>query len=249
MIDLHSHILPGVDDGAKNREAAEEMLRRAVGAGVDVIVATSHYSPEAELVYEQTFTEFAAHAATFGVSLLPGMEYDYEWLSEIPPDQLRGIGSTNWVLIDFKQLFLPSGANELLFKLRLQGRRVMVAHPERLFGRRYAENIDQITGDFGLQINAGSLLGRHGRETVLAAFDILSSYPYCLIAGDAHRPEHFRFPECEKKLRRFFPAGCVDIWMRENPRRLLAGEALRECVVPPSVWRKMRWKIASLIDS
>ena len=248
MIDLHSHILPGIDDGSKSLETTLEMLQNAAANAVDVIVATSHYSPEADQRYDQVFAEVAQRAADFNITLLPGMEYDYDRLSEVRPEAIRGVGNTNWVLIDLKQPYLASGANELIFNLRLRGKEILVAHPERLFGQRYRENINKLTGEFALQINSGSILGCYGKEAAMAALDILSNYPCCLIAGDAHRPTHYRFPECEAKMRRFFPAEIVEVWMRENPRRLLAGEKLQSVQVSPSCWRRLRWKLDLIIN-
>ncbi|MCQ2377825.1 MAG: hypothetical protein MJ016_01260 [Victivallaceae bacterium] len=224
MIDLHSHILPALDDGADSLDASREMFRAAAESGVDTIVATTHFSRQAEADYDRVFAETEAVAKECGIVLLKGMEYDYDRLSEIPPEKLRGLGGGRMILIDLKESYIGSGVNALLFNLGLKGKTILLAHPERLWGERYALNLAALQeGALTLQINAGSLLGCYGPVARRTAWKLLETFPRCVVAGDAHRPSGFRFAACKEALEKAFPAGNARLWLEENPRRILAG--------------------------
>lgn len=241
MIDLHCHILPALDDGAESQQMTLEMLENAAASGVKVVVATSHYSHECEKNYDRVLAETSALAAESGITLLGGMEYDYDRLTEVPAEKLRGIGGSDYILIDMKQPFVPIGMEEVFFRLRLAGRRIVIAHPERLWGMRYAENLARLNADIICQINSGSILGRYGRESRRAAFEILQKVPECCIGGDEHRPGRFRFNECRRELERFFPQYAVEVWMDRNPARIVDGKPVVPVSVKMDFGRKLRW--------
>ncbi len=132
MIDLHCHILPALDDGAENENSASAMLRSAAASGVDVLAATSHYSRFAEENYDRVFAQIQELAKRENITLVPGMEYDYDRLTEIPPEKLRGVGGSQTLLLDLKESYVTSGVSALLFDLGLKGKSILIAHPERL---------------------------------------------------------------------------------------------------------------------
>lgn len=246
MIDLHCHILPGIDDGADSPETALKMIETAAAKGIKVIVASSHYSVAGDNDYDKVYQEMVPVAAQNGIELLPGMEYDYDRLSEIPDEKLRTIGKSDYVLIDLKQPYVSSGMDQIFFSIRLKGKKIIVAHPERLWRMNFRENLKKLAGDQVLQLNSGSLLGRYGVHVCRAAWAILQEAHCCLIAGDAHKPEGFCADQCMALLKKYFPVENVDVWMVENPRRLLAGEALLRTKMHLTWQSKLKLKMAFL---
>ncbi len=245
MIDLHCHILPALDDGAENESAAKVMLQAAAASGVDVLAATTHYSRNAEENYDRVFAQIKELAKQEKITLLPGMEYDYDRLTGIPPEKLRGLGGSRTLLLDLKESYVSSGVSALLFDLGLKGKSILIAHPERLWQLNYRACLAAIPqAAVALQINSGSLLGRYGRNVRRAAWRLLEEFPRCLIADDAHRASGFRFAECRKKLLTAFDEGFVKLWMEVNPQRVLRDLPLLSCL-PGGNWKQKlrRWKL------
>ncbi len=227
MIDLHAHVLPGLDDGPADLTAAMEMVRAAVGAGVSCLAATSHYSRRGEAGYDAAFAELEPVAREAGIRLIPGMEYDYDRIGSLAPEKLRTLGDSNYLLIDLKQHIVPPGVDSLFFRLTLGGRRIVVAHPERLFLRDTAAAIQTLSSpDVFFQLNSGSILGRYGRRVARAA-RWLMDHGFChLIADDVHHAGGFRLKECRETLLRRYSPEVVSGWLEINPARLLENRAL-----------------------
>ncbi|MCQ2352528.1 MAG: hypothetical protein MJ033_03505 [Victivallaceae bacterium] len=245
MIDLHCHILPALDDGAENENSASAMLRSAAASGVDVLAATSHYSRFAEENYDRVFAQIQELAKRENITLVPGMEYDYDRLTEIPPEKLRGVGGSQTLLLDLKESYVTSGVSALLFDLGLKGKSILIAHPERLWRLNYRDCLAALPqASISLQINSGSLLGCYGRNVRRAAWRILEEFPRCLIADDAHRASGFRFAGCREALLTAFDEGVVKLWMEVNPQRVLRDLPLLSCL-PGGNWKQKlrRWKL------
>lgn len=246
MIDLHCHILPGIDDGADSPETSRQMVDAAAEQGIDLIVATSHYSTSGDAGYDKAFENLAEYAAGRGVKLLPGMEYDYDRLSEIPDEKLRTVGNGGYVLVDLKQPYVSGSMDQLFFNLRLRGRKIIVAHPERLWEMNFRENLAKLSGAPVLQFNCGSFLGRYGKHVCRAAWAMLQECPRCMIAGDAHKVGGICAKRCMELLKEYFPAEAVEIWMTENPRRVISGEDLKRTVVKLDFKRRLKLQMALL---
>ncbi len=222
------------------------MLQAAAGSGVDVLVATSHYSRQAEAGYDEVFARIREIAREYGITLLPGMEYDYDRLVEVAPEKLRGIGDSRTILVDLKESYVSSGVAALLFNLGLKGKSILLAHPERLWRENYRSSLAAIPqAAVALQINSGSLLGCYGKTVRRAAWRLLEEFPRCVIADDAHRSSGFHFAECRKKLLAAFDEESVQLWMQINPQRLLRDQSLLVSS-PAGTWKqKLRrcwWK-------
>ena len=246
MIDLHCHILPGIDDGADSPETARQMVDAAAEQGIEAIAATSHYSVSGDAGYDRAFEALAEYASGRGVKLLTGMEYDYDRLSEIPDEKLRTVGNGGYLLVDLKQPYVSSSMDHLLFDIRLRGRKIIVAHPERLWQLNFRENLKKLSGSPAMQFNCGSFLGRYGRHVCRAVWAMLLECPKCLIGGDAHKVNNICAKECMELLKEYFPAELVDVWMVENPRRVIAGEELKKTVVKMDFKRRLKLQMALL---
>lgn len=230
MIDLHSHILPGIDDGPPDIAASVKMLESAKAAGIDKLAATSHYSARCQANYPAAFREVAEHASRIGIELLQGCEYSLLDFAEVEATALISLGGSRYVLFDLEQTFVPSAMFELLFKVKLNGFRPVIAHPERMvepdeFPHFLAKLIEN---GIYIQVNAGSLLGIYGRSARGNAFYVLDRGCCHLIANDAHHSHGFRNREWLDLLIRRCGEENARLLCEINPGYILANREPRE---------------------
>ncbi len=198
MIDLHSHVLPGIDDGPATMEGSLEILRAAHEDGITQLAATPHVrddwrtTPDAmERLVGEVNRE--ARAAEIDVEVLPGGELDLGYLDTLDDGELRrfGLGGNPGVLLlEFPYVGWPIGLRDLLFRLELRGFRAVIAHPERNTEVQAApERLRELVDAGGLvQVTAASLDGRLGSRTAACAQLLVSEQLAHLIASDAHAP-------------------------------------------------------------
>ena len=138
MVDLHTHLLPGVDDGSPSLEVSVDVLGRFAAEGVDTVVCTPHLraskaaaSPDHE--YAQKFDALTAAAPG-----PPVLRRGWEIMLDIPGVDLRpsafGLGGSSAVLVEFPRTGVPGRAGEELLRLRMAGVVPVLAHPERYWG-------------------------------------------------------------------------------------------------------------------
>ena len=199
MIDLHSHILPGVDDGAATLQDSRELARRALADGVEAIAATPHvradYPTSARRMQESVAAlrrDFEAEGIALAV--LPGGEIDLERLETLADEELAAFslgGSGRYVLLEFPYRGWPLALEQTVFDLRLRGLRPVIAHPERSrdVQQRPERLAAAVAGGALVQVTAASLDGRLGRRTRAAAERLLEQGLVHVLASDAHGPE------------------------------------------------------------
>jgi protein-tyrosine phosphatase len=198
VIDLHSHILPGLDDGVASLAAAVELARSALEDGVHTVAATPHvrddYPTTADQMEQQLAeTRAALSAADVPLELLPGGEIALDWLPQLEEEELRHFalgGSTQSLLLEFPYFGWPLGLEEAVFELRVRGFRPVLAHPERNDEvQADPERLERAVETGALiQLTAASLDGRLGRPARATAFRLLELGHAHLIASDAHAP-------------------------------------------------------------
>lgn len=238
MIDLHSHILPGLDDGAADLETALQMAELAVDSGVTVLVATPHFAAfapqshcRADLVM-QAVSDFrqALQQNNIPLDVLPGIEIF--GTPQVRPllnrGELMGLAGTRHPLIEFPFSGYASQATELLDILCRDGWQPVIAHPERYLYIQEDPTLLNLWVEMGclLQINKGSLLGRFGpREGALAYALVQRGFAFA-VASDAHSSS-FRttwMGEAQGFLVEEFSAHTAHTLLTANPRRLLSGD-------------------------
>jgi protein-tyrosine phosphatase len=198
VIDLHSHVLPGVDDGVESLDAALELARSAVADGVTVLAATPHVRedyPTAPARMEALVGELRAALAEHDVplDLRPGGEIALDRLALLDHDDLQrfGLGGNEaLLLLEFPYYGWPLALEQQIFDLRARGFDVVLAHPER--NREVQARPESLRraveiGAF-VQLTAASVDGRLGRTSRGAAFELLELELAHLIASDAHAP-------------------------------------------------------------
>ncbi len=240
--DLHSHILPGLDDGAANEAEFLSMARVALEGGTTVMVATPHWDLEekpAPWEHVPPIVEQYRKKLEFvglGLELLPGAEIRlnaglYRLTGEeTAVRRLTLAGNGRYILVDLPLMDLPVGMEETIFRIQLCGCTPILAHPER--NRRLADDpaLLRELADRGveLQVNSGSLTGAYGRVARRLSAALLREGLARLVASDAHRPEE-RHPDLSgawKRAGELLGVKAADLLLKENPRAVLAGEDL-----------------------
>ncbi len=198
MIDLHSHILPGIDDGAASLESALEIARSAVADGIGRLAATPHvrsdYPTTPELM-EQRLAELrdALASASIPLELLPGGEIALDLLPDLDDDALRRFGlggNPRYLLIELPDFGWPLQLEEALFQLRLRGFAAVLAHPERNTEVQEQPVLLERLVESGtlVQLTAASIDGRLGPRPRKTGARLLELGLAHMLASDAHAP-------------------------------------------------------------
>ena len=236
MLDLHVHILPGFDDGARDSDTSLLMARLGEKDGITHLAATPHiiagsYSRSREEILEAVDSlnqTLADHDVA--VKVLPGGEYRLE--PELPrklaAGELLTLNDTGrYLLVELPATFVPGFTSSVLYELQLQGITPVIAHPERNAGlAREPELLGEMVGRGILtQITAGSLTGKFGREAHRAAMLFLDRGWGHIIASDAHSANG-RIPMLSAAVgvvSEHIGQDAADLLVRENPRRIIEG--------------------------
>jgi protein-tyrosine phosphatase len=199
VIDLHVHILPGVDDGPRTLDESVALARALVADGVLVATATPHVRadyPTTADVIEQGVTEVRAALADAAVPLdvRPGAEIGLELLGSLQPDELRRLrlgGDSCYLLLEFPYSAWPFALAAHVSTLRARGFTAVLAHPERNADVQAAPERLRTVVDQGalVQLTAASLNGCLGQTSQAAAFALLDRNLAHLVASDAHGPD------------------------------------------------------------
>lgn len=196
MIDLHTHVLPGVDDGPGDRAEALELLRRMREDGVRNVVATPHFLPG---MYEPEQSSIAealesVRGQVQDLKIHPGREIRLggpDVVERILGGELAPLGTAGrYVLIEFPFAGLPVHAVDTLKRIRDGGLTPVVAHPERIAEIQRTPGTCEPLLESGvlLQVNAGSVLAREGQGTRRAARELFRRGWVSFLASDAHHP-------------------------------------------------------------
>lgn len=247
MIDIHTHLLPGVDDGSPNADHSAMVLRRMAGEGVRGLVCTPHLN--ASRAAEAPFDEHQALLADLrarapaGVALHGGFEIMLDTsTSELSDDRL-GLAGSRARLVEFPRRGLPPNATEQLLRIRSQGLIPVVAHPERYHGCTPETIAEWRELGAVIQCDAMALLGS-GPMTDFARA-MLGAGQVDILASDNHGDRR-SLATAVLWLTELGAGGQAAILTAENPERLLAGARLR-AVPPVSFQRGMFERLRELI--
>jgi protein-tyrosine phosphatase len=193
LIDLHSHVLPGLDDGVRTIDEALELCAAAAADGVEVLAATPHVRDDYPTTPEQMEEALGAlRAADPAVRLVPGGELDLAELDR-PKDELArfGLGGSRWLLVETPYWGWPLDIAERLFRIRVQGFGVVLAHPERNTDVQERPDLLEplLAGGTLVQVTAASVDGRLGKRIGRCALRLIHDRMAHLIASDAHAPD------------------------------------------------------------
>lgn len=197
MIDLHSHILTGVDDGAASAEESLAVLKDMEAKGVKKVAATSHYPLYEIGNYKEFILEKLeqlrqqAAAAGLEIEILSGSEIliDRKTAELFYRDQLLTINESDYILLETYLNSYPDYFSDLIHDLKAMGYQIIIAHPERYpYIQADFSLLYQWVEEYGLNLmlNSSSLVGKHGSKTKETAEKILDLGLAQLVASDTH---------------------------------------------------------------
>lgn len=234
MVDIHSHILFGIDDGPVLLEESVEMARMAAKSGVRHIVAASHGNyydcPVEEYSRSLKLLQQELSRNQIPVALYPGMEIfvDESAAELLHQKELLTLNHTNYILVEFPFDETPENVCRRIFDLQRRGWHILLAHPERYIFIQNEPELAYFLEECGcvLQINKGSILGEFGKNGQEIAHRFLYDGIAGVIASDAHGTK-VRTPSMSRLvawLGNRFSEREIHIWLSENPGRILKGE-------------------------
>ena len=197
MIDLHCHILPGIDDGAVDMQTSIDMAMIAAEDGIETIVATPHIKDilHSTVKLRALVTQLNIHLKSQNIPVKVLLGGDVFAL--INPSCFKDytINNSRYILIEFPHNYLPSNSKAILFSLAIQGLCPIITHPERNLAimKKVDLLLDMLHSNVLVQITAGSLTGEFGRDEQACANYLLRKEAVHFIATDAHSTD-FRRP-------------------------------------------------------
>ncbi|MGG3907178.1 tyrosine-protein phosphatase [Geobacillus stearothermophilus] len=238
MIDIHSHILPGVDDGAQTMDDAIAMAKAAVDEGITTIIATPHHrngkydNPAPNVITAVQRLNEQLQQNQIPLTVLAGQEVRIHgdvlkhWEQG---DILSLTGETPYILIEFPSDHVPRYANQLLFEMQLKGLTPVIAHPER-----NAEIIEKPDRLYELvqkgvltQVTAASVVGRFGKNIQKFSMQLIEANWVHFIASDAHNltSRSFQLRAAYDAIDREFGINAV-YFFQENAELLVSGQTV-----------------------
>jgi protein-tyrosine phosphatase len=235
MIDIHSHILPGLDDGADSMEEALAMAESAIADGITHVVATPHASNHYFFDYANVRQVLGTLQARLGdrLTLATGCDFHVspENLVELRKDAARYcINQHDCLLVEFSEFSMPPAIDQTLHELQLAGLRPIVTHPERngILRARPERLRGWVLHGCYAQVTAGALTGTFGRGAQRNAENWIEQGLIHFVASDAHntrgRPLRLR-PAYDVVAKRFGEEKARALFL-ENPRAAFEGRPL-----------------------
>lgn len=207
-VDIHSHLLPGADDGAKTQEESIAMLMQAQREGIGTIIVTPHQKPGHRCITPEKIREgidclqAEMRQQHIDIKLFAGSElfYSHDLSEKLRVGTVLPLAGSHYVLVEF----LPNEdwryIRDGLYRLGSGGYWPILAHVERYAALREKKERVQELIDLGcyIQMNAGSLTGENGLQTRLYCSSLIGKHQIHFIATDAHRSGGRRSPQMKK---------------------------------------------------
>lgn len=235
MIDLHSHILPDLDDGAPDWETSLDMMIQAAESGTEILVATPHThdmwrpaEPPSELIPVLVHeANLRARRAGLSLQILPGQEcYIDDGLSQqLQEGKWLTLGNSKTVLLELGWSHWPPFIEQLVFDLQLAGYRVLLAHPERYRSVVADPNLLVPLVEKGVltQVTSASILGRFGESALTTARLLLENDLAHVMSSDAHtvRGRNTKLDKARAQVADWFGEEVAHKLVLDTPRALL----------------------------
>jgi protein-tyrosine phosphatase len=199
MIDIHCHILPGLDDGVRDLDESLNMAMLAVNEGISKIIATPHHAngvydnfPSSVIPVLQALNE-VLQEREIPLVILPGQEIRVhrELIDGVQRRECLTLNEGRYILIELPSSHVPKTTEDLIYELQVEGLRPIIAHPER--NREIADNPDVL---FALiqegalsQVTAHSINGHFGAKVKKLALELCRRNLAHVVASDAHHPK------------------------------------------------------------
>jgi len=193
MVDIHCHILPGLDDGADTLETSIQMAETAIAEGVTHIVGTphanSHYKFDPEIIRQRRDELQAAVGGRLKLATGCDFHLSFDNLQDLEKNHLKyTINQKNYLLVEFDEFSIPPSMDETMHHLHLIGLSPIITHPERnaMLRAKPERMYRWLHQGSYVQITAQSILGRFGTSAQQLAEQWLNEDRVHFVASDAH---------------------------------------------------------------
>lgn len=253
MIDIHCHILSGVDDGASTLTESIAMGKKAEQEGIKKIVATPYYhmdfdNPAKDIIDRVAMLNRELKKEGIQVEIFPGQELAIykEMKNDLKNDVVLPINqTTKYIVIALPTNNIPADITNILFELQIEGYVPIIVHPERNI--EFQENPDKlyrfVKNGALTQITAGSLIGKFGKKVEKFAYQLIDSNLTHFIASDAHNTKKLQFHmrNAYQSIKKRYGNEKVYQFM-ENSEAVLSGSGIVKDM-PERVTVKRKWGI------
>ena len=233
MIDIHSHILPGADDGSSSMEETLKMLKQAYDAGITTVISTSHYIEDKYTLSKKRRETFVSNIQKeldkrdISVKIYSGAEaYIVPDLDDLYRKKIiPTLANSNYVLFELpfttKVVYLENVINNLITRKYIP----IIAHPERYLYVQEDPNmvVRLIEKGVLLQANYGSIDGIYGKEAKIALKKLLKMNAIHFLASDIHRADsiYTRTDSMLRKIERIIGSKKMDQLTQVNPLKII----------------------------
>lgn len=237
LVDLHLHLLPGVDDGCKTMDDTLAMARALVALGVTMAAPSPHNRPEyaSREVALQRLDEVRAELAKHGIPLSLDVNAENFFLDEgllttLPTPESRRVGAAGrYLLVEAPYTSPLPQLTDVLFRMQLKGVTALIAHPERcLEFERKGRAAAAVQAGALLQLDMGALIGRYGKSAQKLARQFLDEGLYAIAATDLHSPVGAEqwVGDSLKALQKHVGAKAFTQLTETNPTLILKGQSV-----------------------
>ncbi len=238
MIDLHCHILPGLDDGASNMEDSLEMVEKAVSQGITHIVCTPHHNngryenPKDQVMASVSLLQSEINKRKLNLTVLEGQEVRItgELMDEIANDRILFTDlDDTYLLIEFPTMDIPAYTEQIFWQLRAAGKIPVIVHPERNAKFREDPNLLIPFLEMGClaQLTAPSIVGTFGKNIQKTAKEMVKHNLVQMVASDAHgvNKRTFYMKEAYELIAKEFGSQKVQL-MKQVAKDLVNGDPI-----------------------
>jgi len=238
MIDFHSHIIYGVDDGAKDMQMSIYMLKEAKKAGFTDIFLTPHYlrddyikdkeeiSPIIQKIQEKVQEE------EININLYQANEIYIidDMVDLINNGTISTINNSRYVLFELPMATESLNMKKVIYSLLENGNIPVIAHPERYVYVQKNPNrlLEWIEDGVLLQMNMGSIIGQYGKEAQKTAKKLLAANMICFLGTDTHRPNgiYRKMEQIKRELNKIIDEEQIEDLLLNNPKKVLKNEKI-----------------------
>lgn len=253
MIDIHSHILPGIDDGAQTIEDSIEMAKAAVNEGITTIIATPHHKNnqftnlKSSILTKVNDLNTVLKQENIPLTVLPGQEVRIygEVIEDYYKEEILTLNHTKYLFIEFPSSSVPRYAERLLYELQTEGIIPIIVHPER--NKELQEKPDllyQFVKNGALtQVTASSVAGYFGKNVKKFSEQMIESNLTHFLASDAHNVHNrdFKIVEALEVIEENYGMDYIYLF-KENANFLVEDKnVIKE--IPERIKRKKIWGI------
>ena len=233
MIDIHSHVLPGIDDGSKDFATSLDILRGLEEQGITDLICTPHYIAETSQVSphsknEELLKQLQEKAIQkgLGIKLYLGNEIyiDKSILKLLRSKEISPLAKSKYILVELPMSGEFQQYEDILLNLVQKNWKVILAHPERYhsFQKDYSKITELSQQGVLLQCNLGSFIGQYGKHAMKTAKKMAKdNLIYCLGTDIHHKRDYTEIAKAQKKLLKFYKYYELDAILVQNPLKIV----------------------------